>query len=79
MPKISSIKYDGKQKFKKDKFIDEHDIEYTIEGEWLDGVPHGICILENEDIHGIYTFTKGKVHGGPSWFQIKENGTRFSS
>ena len=33
--------------FKKDKFVDEDGDEWTVEGEWLDGVPHGICIFEN--------------------------------
>ena len=66
-PEFSSLKYDGKRQFKKDKFIDEKDIEWTIEGEWIDGVPNGICIFENEWYRGITTFTKGKEHGGPSW------------
>ena len=46
--------------FKKDKFNDEDCKECTVEGEWLDGVPHGICIVENDDGRGIITFTKGK-------------------
>ena len=60
LPEISSIKYDGQQVFKKDKFVDEDGVEQTVEGEWLDGVPHGICIVENDDGRGIITFTKGK-------------------
>jgi hypothetical protein len=46
--------------FKKDKFVAENGDECTVEGEWLDGVPHGICIVENDDDRGIMTFTKGK-------------------
>jgi hypothetical protein len=47
-----------------------------VEGEWLSGVPHGICIAENEDFRGIMTFTHGKLNGGPSWIEIKDNGKR---
>jgi hypothetical protein len=31
--------------FKKDKYICDEK-EYTVEGEWLNGVPHGVCIIE---------------------------------
>ncbi len=31
--------------FKKDKYILDEE-EYTIEGEWLNGVPHGVCIID---------------------------------
>ena len=66
-PEFSSFKYDGKRQFKKDKFI-INEIEWTIEGEWIDGVPNGICIYDNEAYRGITTFTKGKLQGGPSWW-----------
>ena len=34
--------------FKKDTYYVDFIIgEYTVEGEWLNGVPHGICIVEN--------------------------------
>jgi hypothetical protein len=52
MPDASDIKFDGKMQFKKDKYI--HDgKEYTVEGEWLNGVPHGVCIIESKDRRGI--------------------------
>ena len=59
LPEISSMKYDGRQVFKKDKFTTEDGIECTVEGEWLDGVPNGICIFDAEKNRGIITFTKG--------------------
>jgi hypothetical protein len=67
LPEFSSIKYDGKHRFKKDKFIDKNGVEWTVEGEWLDGLPNSICIFENENSRGVTTFTKGKEHGGPGW------------
>ena len=67
-PEFSSLKYDGKRQFKKDKFINEDGDEWTIEGEWIDGVPNGICIFEKERSRGITTFIKGKRHGGPAWW-----------
>ena len=66
--------YDGKLQFKKDTYIPGIVAENTVEGEWLNGVPHGICIVENEMFRGIMTFTHGKFNGGPTWFEIKENG-----
>jgi hypothetical protein len=50
--------------FKKDKYI-HNEIEYTVEGEWLNGVPHGVCIIDSASLRGLYTFTFGKLHGGP--------------
>jgi hypothetical protein len=76
MPDASEIKH-GTMQFKKDKYIYEEE-EYTIEGEWLNGVPHGVCILETEDRRGVYTFTNGKVNGGPAWWEMKQYGTRTS-
>jgi hypothetical protein len=49
-----------------------------IEGEWLNGVPHGICIIENDKARGVVTYTHGKGHGGPQWIQSKETGQRLS-
>jgi hypothetical protein len=49
-----------------------------VEGEWLDGVPHGICIVEDKYDRGIMIFTHGKLNGGPSWFEIKDDGERKS-
>ena len=34
--------------FKKDKYIIDEE-EFTVEGEWLNGVPHGVCIFESKD------------------------------
>jgi hypothetical protein len=57
--------------FMKDKYIVLGDVECTVEGEWLNGVPHGVCIYETEYTRGIMTFTHGKIHGGPSWREDK--------
>ena len=77
LPEMSQIWLDGKIQFKKDKFI-LFGKEATVEGEWLNGKPHGICIYENEYSRGVMTFTHGKVDGGPCWNEIKEDGTRES-
>ncbi len=63
--------------FKKDKYFYNR-YEYIVEGEWLNGVPHGVCIIDREDIRGLYTFTHGKYHGGPAWLEIKDYGRRVS-
>jgi hypothetical protein len=47
-----------------------------VEGEWLNGVPHGICIVEDKERRGIMTFTHGKLNGGPSWLEYKDTGER---
>jgi hypothetical protein len=47
--------------FKKDKYKIGH-TEYTVEGEWLNGVQHGLCILESQYGRGVHTFTHGKQH-----------------
>jgi len=52
--------------------------KFTVEGEWLNGVPHGICIIENELMRGIIVFNKGKINGAPGWMEFKENGLRAS-
>jgi hypothetical protein len=43
-----------------------------VEGEWLNGVPHGICIIESHDGRGVMVFTHGKPDGGPCWAEIKD-------
>jgi hypothetical protein len=40
-----------------------------VEGEWLNGVPHGICIFEQEKFRGVTTFNYGKEDGGLAWFE----------
>ena len=77
MPDASDIKFDGKMQFKKDKYIYDEE-EITVEGEWLNGVPHGVCIIDREDRRGFYTFTHGKPYGGPAWWENKDDGRRFS-
>jgi hypothetical protein len=64
MPDVSEIKNDGSMQFKKDAYT-SGGIEYTVEGEWLNGVPHGVCIVDSKDYRGVTTFTHGKEHGGP--------------
>ncbi len=44
--------------FKKDTYD-----EFTVEGEWLDGVPHGICIYDGKEVRGVMTFVHGEVEG----------------
>ena len=63
--------------FKKDKYLVGEKEEFTVEGEWLNGVPHGVCIVESEDVSGVITFTHGKTRG-PFWIHIKSNGERRS-
>ena len=65
---MSQIWFDGKIQFKKDKF-NFLGVQTTVEGEWLNGKPHGICIIENESARGVYTFTHGKPDGGPCWVE----------
>jgi hypothetical protein len=47
LPEFSQIWCNGKIQFKKETKIEEGK-QTTIEGEWLDGKPHGICIFEDE-------------------------------
>ena len=63
--------------FKKDKYIIDEE-EFTVEGEWLNGVPHGVCIIDSKYRRGVYTFTHGKPEGGPAWWEDKDNGIRQS-
>ena len=51
--------------FKKDDYYNNEGGRYTVEGEWLDGVPHGVCIAENDKARGVMTFTNGIRTGGP--------------
>jgi hypothetical protein len=44
--------------FKKDSFAG-----VTVEGEWLNGKPHGICIIDRTDYRGVLTFEHGVVKG----------------
>ena len=64
--------------FKKDKHIMFGEEEWTVEGEWLNGVPHGVCIFDNELRRGVVTLTHGKMQGGPWWAEFKESGRRKS-
>ena len=64
--------------FKKDKYLVGEKEEFTVEGEWLNGVPHGVCIVETEDFIGVQTYTHGKDDGGPGWQEFKNDGTRKS-
>jgi hypothetical protein len=77
MPDVSEIKNDGTMQFKKDKYL-VGEKEFTVEGEWLNGVPHGVCIIETENFRGVHTFTHGNDHGGPGWREYKNDGTRKS-
>ena len=47
IPEVSLIKCDGSMQFKKDTHI-YNGVEWTVEGEWLNGVPHGVCIVDSE-------------------------------
>ncbi len=49
-----------------------------MEGEWLNGLPHGICIIEDKDSRGVATFVHGKQNG-PLWLEFKQEGKRISS
>ena len=44
--------------FKKDTHFADG-IEWTVEGDWLNGVPHGVCIVDSEFNIGVVTFTHG--------------------
>ena len=64
--------------FKKDTHKTPKGVKWTVEGEWLNGVPHGVCIVESEYERGVYTLKHGKIHGQPFWVEDKEDGTRRS-
>ncbi len=74
---MSEIWNNGKILFKKDKY-DIGERRFTVEGEWLDGKPHGICIIEDNIERGIMTLTHGKLNGGPHWFVNKNDGKIWS-
>ena len=42
-----------------------------VEGEWLNGVPHGICIVEDHQARGVLVFTHGNPKGAPGWIENK--------
>ena len=54
---IQQIRY-GMHIFKKDKYM-VYGREWVVEGEWLEGKPHGVCIYDNEYERGVATFTRG--------------------
>jgi hypothetical protein len=77
MPDISKLNLFGRYQFKKDiyeiKLSGEEPKKFNVEGEWLDGKPHGICIVtslskgkRNYYFKSIMTFTQG-VNDGPGW------------
>ena len=47
-----------------------------VEGPWVDGKPHGLCIVQGEEFRGVATFTHGQLHGGPCWYQNISGGWR---
>ena len=47
-----------------------------MEGEWLNGKPHGICIVKNKRLRGIMTFTHGKTDG-PAWIDDGDKMTSY--
>ena len=51
-----------------------------VEGEWLDGKPHGICIfnIEKEGYRGVMIFTNGNPVEAPCWVENKEDKSRAS-
>jgi hypothetical protein len=53
-------------------------VTWTVEGEWLKGLPNGVCIVESDRLRGVVTFTRGKAAGGPIWYEDKASGVRVS-
>ena len=49
----------GMYVFKKDTYKVKGMEEWVVEGEWLEGKPHGVCIYEDEYERGVATFTRG--------------------
>ncbi len=48
MPDISKIRYDGAYQFKKDTYeikMEGKNVKFNVQGEWLNGKPHGLCIV----------------------------------
>ena len=75
---ISKFDLFGRYQFKKDtyeiKLPGEEPKKFNVEGEWLDGKPHGICIvttLSKKYLKSIMTFTHG-VNDGPGWIDFKD-------
>ena len=76
-PSIEEFKFSDKFVFKKAK----HPVkflggDYEVEGPWVDGKPHGVCIVEGQYTRGVGTFTHGQLHGGPCWRHWIEYGGR---
>ena len=65
--------------FKKDTYKVKGMEEWVVEGEWLEGKPHGVCIYDGKNSKGVATFTRGQLHGGPRWGESKILGSRYSS
>ena len=77
-PDFSKIRSDGTFQFKKDTYEKEiyDQTKFTVEGEWLNGKPHGICIVTNRKMRGIMTFTHGEPDG-PAWLDEGEEMRSF--
>lgn len=75
---MSKIWFDGSIQFKKGEYVDQFGQELIVEGEWLNGVPHGLCIVEGDSLRGIIAFTKGRYDGQPMWVEDKGDRTRIS-
>ncbi len=84
LPEFSKIWCDGKIQFKKDKY--EFDgMKMEVEGEWLDGKPHGMCIFNiekqsefDEGQRGVLIFTHGNPVEAPCWVENKKDKSRAS-
>ena len=79
LPEFSKIRYDGTIQFKIDFYeiqLDGQQFKFTVEGEWLNGKPHGICIVTHIRFRGIMTFTHG-ITDGPAWLDGGEKMISF--
>ena len=74
-PAIQQTQF-GMLLFKKGKYNVDVWGECVVEGEWLGGNPHGVCIYDGNHSRGVATFTRGKLHGGPYWYENKNTGKR---
>ena len=78
-PDFSKIRYDGTIQFKKDFYEIQFDgsrCKLTVEGEWQNGKPHGICIVTHRRFRGIMTFSHG-ITDGPAWLDRGEKMISF--
>jgi hypothetical protein len=69
LPEFSKIRHDGTLQFKEDAYeirLYGKINKILVHGEWLNGKPHGICIVRKRHFIGIMTFTNG-VNNGPGW------------